>query len=65
MTSKVKTIELKVVYGVRLDDDGYILIDGVKIKQTNRIVFGTTLDILEHMGYEVKFIQSDTEKEKL
>ena len=65
LKGKSQKIELKVVYECSFDDKGYIEIDGVKIKQSNRIKFGTVLDILEHLGYEIKFIESDTEKEKL
>jgi len=60
---KSKKIELKVVYECSIDDDGYIEIDGVKINKSNRIEFGSILDILKHLGYEVNFIKSEVKQE--
>lgn len=60
---KSKKIELKVVYESSFDDDGYIEIDGVKINQSNKIEFGSILDILKHLGYEVNFIKSEVKQE--
>lgn len=57
-----KKIELVVWYG-NDTKQGFIEIDGVKIKESNRVVFGPVLDILEHLEYEVKFKQCHQKEE--
>ena len=63
---KKKKIELKIVYDGIVDDvyqEGWIEINGEKVKNSGRIEMGTTLDILEHLGYSVDFIRTDVDKE--
>jgi hypothetical protein len=63
-----KEIELKVVYDNIIDNKyirGWIEVNGKKVKESGRITMGTTLDILEHLGYCVTFITPQVTKEKL
>lgn len=63
---KNKKIELKIVYEGMIDDvfqEGWIEINGEKVKYSGHIGMGTTLDILEHLGYSVELIFTDVDKE--
>jgi ribosomal 50S subunit-recycling heat shock protein len=60
----MKKIQLKVVYE-SFTTDGWIEINGERIKRSNRVEMGVTLDILKHLGYEVEFVRLYDTDEKI